>query len=262
MSMKPPNRQIATPLIVLAVALVAIIAACASASDSPELAEPTEPDEPGSSATTEVTLADPNERYGTAEGREAAIGAFEHPDRESYQMTPEIMEALALAPGMMVADVGAGSGYFSRELAARVAPGGKVLAVDVVAEFLDELEKRAAEAGIVNIETILSSETDPMLPVGSVDLIFAGDAYHHFGDPTPMLEGMRAALKPGGRMAIVDWKRQANPAFERSGLNWEEHIRLGEQGTIDEIAAHGFRLVETHDFMEWQFFLVFEADES
>lgn len=251
--------KLSTPHATVSLLALAFAIACAPAGDAPE---PAEPDGPATAGSTEPILADPNERYGTAEGREAAIGAFENPERESYQMTPEIMEALALEPGMVVADIGAGTGYFSRELAARVAPGGKVLAVDVVAEFLDDLEKRAAEAGIDNIDTILSSETDPMLPVGGVDLVFAGDAYHHFGDPTPMLEGMRAALRPGGRMAIVDWKRQANPAFERSGLNWEEHIRLGEQGTIDEITAHGFKLVETHDFLEWQFFLIFEADGS
>ena len=255
MSPKRSTRQLAVATIVLALACTPAIGC--GAADQP--AEPAESDDPAT-ATNEPVLADPNERYGNAEGREAALGAFESPDRESYQMTPEIMEALALQPGMAVADVGAGSGYFTRELAKLVTPGGKIYAVDVVKEFLDELDRRADDAGIDNIETILSEVDDPMLPPASVDLIFAGDAYHHFMDPTPMLEGMRAALKPGGRMAIVDWKRQSNPAFERSGLDWEEHIRLGEQGTIDEITAHGFELVETHDFLEWQFFLIFEVN--
>jgi len=255
MSLKPPVRKLAVALAVLALACAPAVG-CGSAEDT---SAPAEPDEPATAAAP--ALADPNERYGTEEGRAAAMGAFESADRESYQMTPEIMEVLALRPGMAVADVGAGTGYFTRELARLVAPGGKVYAVDVVQEFLAELDRRAADAGIDNIETILGKVDDPMLPPASVDLVFAGDAYHHFGDPTPMLEGMRAALKPGGRMAIVDWKRQANPAFEASGLDWEEHIRLGEQGTIDEITAHGFRLAATHDFLEWQFFLVFEVDE-
>jgi SAM-dependent methyltransferase len=252
---KTVDRRFATLLVVASLTLAV---ACARTGDTPQPAPPEE----AAAETTEVPLADPNERYKTAEGRQLAIADFEQPEREDYQMTAEIMGALDLQAGMVVADVGAGTGYFSREFAVRVAPGGKVLAVDVVKDFLDDLERRAAEAGIDNIETILSAEDDPMLPVDSVDLVFAGDAYHHFLDPTPMLEGMRASLRPGGRLAIVDWKRQANPAFEESGLNWEEHIRLGEQGTIDEITAHGFRLVEKHDFLEWQFFLVFEVDAS
>lgn len=201
---------------------------------------------------------DPNARYFTEEGREAAIGVFEEEGREEWQMTPQIMAALDLRPGLAVADVGAGTGYFTRELAGRVAPDGTVLAVDIIPEFLAELEARAADAGLDNIETVLGETDDPRLPAESVDLIFMGDAYHHFDAPETMLQHLHAALRPGGRMAIVDWERAPNPHFEESGLDWREHIRAGSQEVIEEVTANGFRLIEQPDFLEWQYFLIFE----
>ena len=137
-----------------------------------------------------------------------------------------------------------------------------MLAVDIVPEFLAELEARAAAEGLDNIETILGELDDPLLPAASVDLIFLGDSYHHFGKPVAMLQHMRAALRPGGRLAIVDWERGPNPSFERSGLDWESHIRLGSQGVVDEVSGNGFRLLESPDFLEWQFYLIFERDDS
>jgi SAM-dependent methyltransferase len=216
---------------------------------------------PAADAEELVQHADPNARYYTPDGRAAAMGAFEADDREDWQMSPQIMEALHLEPGMMVAEVGAGTGYFTRQMASRVAPGGQVLAVDIIPEFLEELEARAEAAGIDNIETILGDLTDPKLPEDSVELIFLGDSYHHFGEPIPMLQHMRAALRRGGRMAIVDWERAPNPSFERSGLDWEAHIRLDSQGVIEEVTSNGFRLVEQPDFLEWQFYLIFERTD-
>ena len=243
--------------------------ACGGAAESPGVAEvpdgssaPAPSSEPAASADASPNRSgdDPNARYFTPEGREAAVGAFEAEDRGSWQMTPEILDALQLEPGMSVAEVGAGTGYFTRRIASRVAPG-KVLAVDIVPEFLAELGSRAEAEGIDNIETILGELDDPLLPPDSVDLIFLGDSYHHFGEPVAMLEHMRAALRPGGRMAIVDWERAPNPSFEASGLDWESHIRLGSQGVIEEVSGHGFRLVERPDFLEWQFYLIFERTD-
>lgn len=243
--------------------------ACGGAADSPAPAEAPEGSAESTATREPVTSpedsptpsgADPNARYFTTEGREAAIGAFEAEDRGSWQMTPEILDALRLEPGMSVAEVGAGTGYFTRRIASRVAPG-KVLAVDIVPEFLAELESRAEAEGIDNIETIRGELDDPLLPLDSVDLIFLGDSYHHFGEPVAMLDHMRAALRPGGRMAIVDWERAPNPSFEASGLDWESHIRLGSEGVIDEVSANGFRLVERPDFLEWQFYLIFERSD-
>jgi ubiquinone/menaquinone biosynthesis C-methylase UbiE len=204
-----------------------------------------------------MSVHDPNERYFTEEGREAAIGVFEEPTREQWQMTAQIMAALALRPGMVVADVGAGTGYFTRELAARVVPDGRVLAADVIPEFLAELEARAAAAGIDNIETILGEADDPRLPPDSVDLIFMGDAYHHVGAPDPVLRHFHAALRAAGRVAIVDWERAPNPRFEEAGLDWREHLRASSAEVLAEFTANGFRLVERPDFLEWQYFLIF-----
>jgi len=215
-----------------------------------------------SQAPVPVDPASPNARYYTPDGREAAMSAFEEDDRETWQHSEEILAALALEPGMTVADVGAGTGYFTRQIAPQIAPGGVVLAVDIIPEFLEDLERRVGELGITNVETVLSRADSPMLPDGSVDLIFISDTYHHFDQPGPMLEGLRAALRPGGRMAIVDWERQPNPLFERDGLDWESHIRIGSQGVIEQVTQHGFRLLEQYDFMEWQYFLIFERGEE
>lgn len=242
--------------IFLALTIAVAGAGCGSTGE-----EPAPPPDATVDAEEAVEHDDPNARYYTPDGRTAAMGSFEAGDREDWQMSPQIMEALHLEPGMMVAEVGAGTGYFTRQIAGLVAPGGKVLAVDIIPEFLEELEARAAAAGIDNIEVILGDLTDPKLPEDSVDLIFLGDSYHHFGEPIPMLEHMRAALKPGGRMAIVDWERAANPSFERAGLDWEAHIRLDSLGVIEEVTSHGFRLVEQPDFLEWQFYLIFERTD-
>lgn len=247
------------PMWMSLVAVVAslVAAGCGGAAESPT-PEPSSDETAAPTADSATPADDPNARYYTPEGRESAIAAFEEEDREDWQMTARIMDALALEPGMTVADVGAGTGYFSRHLAARVAPQGRVLAVDIIPEFLVELEQRAAAVGIDNIETVRGELDDPNLPAESVDLIFLGDAYHHFGEPEAMVQRMREALRPGGRMAIVDWERAPNPRFEESGLDWETHIRIGSEGVIDEVTANGFRLVEQPDFLDWQFFLIFE----
>jgi ubiquinone/menaquinone biosynthesis C-methylase UbiE len=216
--------------------------------------------DPGAASASSVPVdpSSPNARYYTPDGRVAAMSAFEEDDRETWQHSDEILAALALEPGMTVADVGAGTGYFTRQIAPMIEPGGVVLAVDIIPEFLEDLERRVGEMGITNVETIRSSPDDPMLPADSVDLIFISDTYHHFDQPVPMLAGMRAALRPGGRMAIVDWERMPNPIFERDGLDWEAHIKVGSEDVIEQATENGFRLLEQHDFLEWQYFLVFE----
>jgi len=247
------SASVSNVLLTLLVAVVCV--SCARGEEPAVVAEP------AAEAEAPAATDDPNARYFTPDGREAAVGAFEAEDREDWQMSPQIMEALGLEPGMMVAEVGAGTGYFTRQIAQRIAPGGTVLAVDIIPEFLEEMVARAQAEGIDNIEPILGGLTDPRLPLDSVELIFLGDSYHHFGEPIPMLEHMRAALKPGGRMAIVDWERAANPSFEAAGLDWESHIRLDSRGVIEEVTAHGYRLVEQPDFLEWQFYLIFERTD-
>lgn len=251
--------------VIASLATLAICLACAPAGQvndeaaTDEAAADTPTD---SQASVPVDPASPNARYYTPDGREAAMSAFEEGDRETWQRSEEILAALALEPGMTVADVGAGTGYFTRQIAPLIGPGGMVLAVDIIPEFLEELERRVEELGITNVETVLSRADSPMLSDGSVDLILISDSYHHFDQPGPMLEGLRAALRPGGRMAIVDWERQPNPLFERDGLDWESHIGIGSQGVIEQVTQHGFRLLEQHDFLEWQYFLIFERGED
>jgi ubiquinone/menaquinone biosynthesis C-methylase UbiE len=258
-------RFLKSVLVVASVTALSVCLACAPADPAGETAVEDEAaaDPPAEAqASVPVDPDSPNARYFTPDGREAAMSAFEEDDRETWQHSEEILTALALEPGMTVADVGAGTGYFTRQIAPKIAPGGVVLAVDIIPEFLEDLERRVGELGITNVETVLSRADSPMLQDGSVDLIFISDTYHHFDQPVPMLAGLLAALRPGGRMAIVDWERKPNPIFERDGLDWEAHIGIGSQDVIEQATQHGFRLLEQHDFLEWQYFLIFEREDG
>ena len=124
---------------------------------------------------------------------------LERPERESEENVEGALDAIALKPGMTVAEVGAGTGYVSLRMAKRVGPSGKVYANDLQPRMLEVLRQNAARAGIRNVETILGGEADTRLPAGQMDLIILVDVYHEFSQPQKMLQSMRMALRPGGR---------------------------------------------------------------
>src|SRR5437016_986867 len=133
------------------------------------------------------------------------IASMERPERDEWQKPGEVVKALALKNGDVVADIGAGTGYFARPLARAVAPRGKVYAVDIAADVLGYLQTRAQKEGIRNIETITSREDDPMLPPNSVDLAFFCDVTHHIAHRADFYRKLAPGLKPHGRMAIIDY---------------------------------------------------------
>ncbi len=163
------------------------------------------------------------------------------------------MEALALAAGDVVADVGAGSGYFSFRIASRV-PRGKVLAVDLQPEMLAVVEARARERGVANVEPVLGTVTDPNLPSAAVDLAFMVDAYHEFSHPREMMEGIVRALKPGGRVVLVEYRGE-DPSVPIKELH-----KMTEDQVRREMAAVGLAWRETLDFLPQQHVLVFEKE--
>jgi len=130
-----------------------------------------------------------------------------------------VMDAVGVVPGMAVAEIGAGRGRYAVQLAARVGEKGRVYAEDIDAKALTHLRSRCRRCGLRNVEPILGSVTDPDLPEGVLDLIFIISAYHHFEDPVALLRNARPALKPDGRLAIVEWTPQESgeeyPAPER-----------------------------------------------
>jgi ubiquinone/menaquinone biosynthesis C-methylase UbiE len=181
---------------------------------------------------------------------------LEGESREIYRRRAEIVDASGAAPGMAVADVGAGTGLFTVLLARKVAPGGRVVAVDISQNFLGAIAKRATEEGLSNVSTQLGTQTDTRLPEASVDLVFTSDTYHHFEQVTPVLSSIRRALKPGGRFIVIDFDRTPGVASQRT----LEHVRAGKETVIEEVRAAGFRLVREIGSLglKQNYYLVFE----
>jgi ubiquinone/menaquinone biosynthesis C-methylase UbiE len=174
------------------------------------------------------------------------IDHMETEDRLERIQVERVVQALELAPGSAVADIGAGSGLFTRAMAKEVSPG-VVYAVDINANLLTHIEKTAQQAGLANIETVLASEDDPRLP-DALDIVFICDTLHYIDEPEQYLRELHAHVRPGGRVAIIDFFR-----------NWPP---MSNQFSPDQLESWmklaGFALVRKHDFIEDQYLLIFE----
>ncbi len=164
----------------------------------------------------------------------------------------EVVKALELKKGDVVADIGAGTGYFTRRFAKAAAPDGKVYAVDVAADVLGYLKEQAEKQNLHNIETIVSREDDPMLPANSVDLAFFCDTTHHIAKRVDFYRKLSPALKEHGRMAIIDYP----PDGPQHPHNPEELVPRSQ--VIDEAEEAGFKLIEDFKFLPRHYFLVFQ----
>jgi 2-polyprenyl-3-methyl-5-hydroxy-6-metoxy-1,4-benzoquinol methylase len=133
---------------------------------------------------------------------------LERPERETEEQPDKALDALGLKPGMTVADIGAGTGYMSLRMAKRVGPAGKVYANDLQPEMLRMLRENAAQAQLANVETVLGTETDPKLPKGQMDLVLLVDVYHEFSQPQQMVRKIREALKPDGRLVLLEYRKE------------------------------------------------------
>jgi ubiquinone/menaquinone biosynthesis C-methylase UbiE len=184
-------------------------------------------------------------------GHEAAEW-LDRPEREKEERSSKLLEALKLETGLVVADVGAGSGYFTFPIAEKVAPKGKVLAVDIQEEMLDLIRKRAKERKLTNVEPILGTVTDPKLPDGGVDLILLVDVYHEFDHPYEMTVAMTKALKPGGRIAFVEFR------MEDEKVPIKLVHKMSEKQVLKEMAPHALKHVKTIDVLPWQHIIIFE----
>jgi precorrin-6B methylase 2 len=183
------------------------------------------------------------------------VGRLEADDRVIFEYRHAIVAALALEPGMEVADVGAGTGFLTLMIAKAVGPQGRVYAQDVVPEFLELIAGRAREAGLTNVATVLGEQKTTHLEPGSVDLVLVSDVYHHFEFPGAMLASLHAALRDGGRMVVIDFERVegVSTAFA------VEHVRAGKGTVSDEIKDGGFDLVREIPLMtaEGQYYMEF-----
>ncbi len=181
------------------------------------------------------------------------VGIFERPGREVYDRRHQIVEATGVWRGAVVADIGAGTGLFTRLFARAVGPEGKVYAVDISRAFVKNILRTARAEGLTNVEGIVNTQTETLLPESSTDIAFVSDTYHHFEQPEAMLASIRRALRPGGMLIIVDFER-----IEGKSSPWVlEHVRASKEGVIREIEAEGFRFTGQGDFLRENYFLKF-----
>lgn len=189
----------------------------------------------------------------------AFVERFEGESREIFEKRDAISKVCGLKPGMAVADIGAGTGLFTRIFAREVGPKGRVMAVDIAKEFLEHIEKTSKDLGLGNIKTVLGADASPRLPEDSTDLVFICDTYHHFEYPKSMLKDIRAALRPGGRLVVIDFIRI--PGTSRAWIL--DHVRAGQDVVEAEIALTGFRKVsETKGVLKENYILIFEKAEK
>jgi ubiquinone/menaquinone biosynthesis C-methylase UbiE len=176
---------------------------------------------------------------------------LDRPEREKEERSSRLFEVLDLKPADVVADVGAGSGYFTFPLAMRV-PKGKVLAVDIQPEMLDLIRQRMKEKKLTNVEPILGTENDPKLPAEGVDLILLVDVYHEFSEPYEMAVAMTRALKPGGRMVFVEFRLE-DPDVPILLVH-----KMTEKQVLKEMSLHPLTHVKTSEILPWQHIIIFE----
>ena len=176
---------------------------------------------------------------------------FDDPARAAWQKPEQLVAALGLRPGQCVADLGAGTGYFSRFLSAAVGRNGSVLAVDVEPSLIAHLRERSEREGTTNVTPVLASLDDPRLPPGSVDLVLIVDTYHHLDDRVAYMRRLRRALRPSARVAVVDWQKRPLP------VGPEMEHKLGREQVVDEMTAAGYRLAAEPAILPYQYVLVF-----
>ena len=180
----------------------------------------------------------------------AGAAWLERETREAEERPDIVLRTMKLKDGDVVADIGAGTGFYSRRLARAVAPSGRVYANDVQPEMIELLREKAADERITNIVPVVGDESDPKLPAQTFDWILLVDVYHEFQQPKPMLAAIKRALKPSGRVALVEYR-------ETTTRIRPEH-RMSKGQVLSEWLPAGFRLVEIVEEMPLQRLYVFE----
>jgi len=184
-----------------------------------------------------------------------SIQRFESNGRDVFDHRQEIVTALGLKPGMTVADIGAGTGLFTRLFSPAVGARGKVYAVDISKEFIEHIDKLAREQRMDNIVGIVCKQDSAELAKESVDLVFICDTYHHFEFPQKTMHSIHTALKPKGQLVLIDYQR-----IPGVSADWVlEHVRAGQEVFAQEIIDAGFKQIdEKKDFLKESYFVRFE----
>jgi predicted methyltransferase len=180
---------------------------------------------------------------------------FEIESREVFSRRAAIVEACEIVPGQTVADIGAGTGLFTRLFSEAVGKDGQVIAVDIAPKFLDHIRETSRQLGHTNVDTLLCTADSTELPAKSIDVAFICDTYHHFEFPQKTMTSLHRALKPGGRVILIDFVR-----IEGTSSDWTmDHVRAGQEVFEEEIKQAGFKKVaEKKDLLQENYFVIFE----
>lgn len=190
----------------------------------------------------------------------ANVMGWEHADwleregRAETEKPERVIEAMEIREGMTVAEIGAGTGFFSRRLAKATGPAGKVYAEDIQPQMIDLLKKSAAKENLANVVPVLGTETDPKLPAGAIDRILLVDVYHEFQKPEPMLAAIHASLAPGGTVTLVEYRLEGETAA---------HINIKHRMSVDQVLAEwtraGFLLLNRIETLPSQHLFIFSG---
>ncbi len=179
------------------------------------------------------------------------LGLLEAPDRDLWQRPDQIMDAMGIADASVVADIGAGSGWFTVRLARRVGPQGLVYAEDVQQAMLTAISRRVGREGLNNVRTVLGLKNDPRLPAASLDAVLVVDAYQEIEDRVSILTNLAKALKPQGKLCIIDFR------LDGTGPGPDSDERISPDVVVKDAKVAGLRLLRQETFLPYQYFLIF-----
>lgn len=179
------------------------------------------------------------------------LGVLEGPDRDAWQKPDQVMDALRIGEGSVVADLGAGGGWFTVRLARRVGPNGLVFAQDVQPEMLESIRRRIDREGFRNVRYVRGEPTDPKLPDGVLDAVLLVETYHEFSNPAALLRALRDSIKPTGRIGIIEF------TMDGGGPGPPISDRVPPERVIEQAEAAGLTLLSRETFLEFQYFLIF-----
>ena len=198
-----------------------------------------------------------NEYYYDAEFQRW-VNVFERPGREVYDKRHTIVSTLALKPGMRIADIGAGTGFYTHLFAKQVGDSGKVYAIDIAENFVKNILQAAKKQGLGNVEGIVNTNKSTKLSAETIDLAFICDTYHHFEYPQTMLASIHQALRTGGQLIIIDFRKQ--PGVSSGWVM--SHVRANESAVIKEVESAGFKLTKQYNLLRSNYFLKFTKVEK
>jgi arsenite methyltransferase len=199
------------------------------------------------------TQRDMHQMHKLHQDPKAYIAMLDDPARGAYQKPHEVLTALKLKKGEVIADLGAGSGYFTFRLAHHVGDAGRIYAVDVSPDMIVHLNRRIRDLQLKNVVTVLAAPDDPLLADASINRFFICDTWHHIDDHPRYLALLKKMLKTGGQIVMVDFKKAQTPVGPPT------EMRIDRDDLVKEMETNGFRLAAEHTFLPYQYFLVFKV---